>query len=92
MQSRSYYEIVLGVITVFVAVAFLQESNVVKAITSSVLFLVYLSKEIILFFEEKLKKETKETMDAIKEAEIRKEVDQIKADLTKIHLNKVMSR
>lgn len=90
-MSHSYYEIVLGVIIVIVAVAFLQDSNTVKAITSSLLFLVYLSKEILVYFDSKSKKEVQEKLEAIKDAETQKELDKLKSELTKINL-KLFSR
>lgn len=88
-NNGSYYEIVLGVIIVVLAVAFLQDSSVVKVLTALMLFLVYLTKEIILFFTAKENKKAKDEKEAIRNAQFKKELDQLRADMTKLQLKHI---
>lgn len=85
-QRNSYYEIVLIILTLFTGVAFLQDNNSVKIFLSLFVLLVYLIKEVFLFLEEKDKKEYQDKLEAIKENETQKEIDNIKTELSKINI------
>lgn len=85
-QRNSYYEIVLIILTLFAGVAFLQDSNSVKIFLASFVLIAYLIKEVFLFFEEKDRKEFEDKLEAIKENETQKEIDNIKTELSKINI------
>lgn len=85
-HNNSYYELVLIILTIFSAVAFLQDRGSVKIFLSLFILLVYLIKEAFLFLEEKDKKEYQDKLEAIKENETQKEIDNIKTELSKINI------
>lgn len=85
-HSNSYYELVLIILTIFSAVALLQDRGSVKIFLSLFILLVYLIKEAFLFLEEKDKKEYQDKLEAIKENETQKEIDNIKTELSKINI------
>lgn len=85
-QRNSYYEIVLIILTLFTGVAFLQDHDSVKIFLSLFVLFAYLIKEVFLFLEEKDKKEYQDKLEAIKENETQKEIDNIKTELSKINI------
>ena len=85
-QRNSYYEIILIILTLFTGIAFLQDNNSVKIFLSLFVLFAYLIKEVFLFLEEKDKKEYQDKLEAIKENETQKEIDNIKTELSKINI------
>lgn len=85
-QRNSYYEIVLIILTLFTGVAFLQDHDSAKIFSSLFVLFAYLIKEVFLFLEEKDKKEYQDKLEAIKENETQKEIDNIKTELSKINI------
>lgn len=85
-HNNSYYEIILIILTLFTGVAFLQDHDSVKIFLSLFVLFAYLIKEVFLFLEEKDKKEYQDKLEAIKENETQKEIDNIKTELSKINI------
>ena len=85
-HNNSYYEIILIILTLFTGIAFLQDNSSVKIFLSLFVLFAYLIKEVFLFLEEKDKKEYQDKLEAIKENETQKEIDNIKTELSKINI------
>lgn len=82
---NSYYEIILAIITLFIGVSFVQDSDKVKIFLSLFLVIAYLTKEIFLFLQEKSRKEYEDKLNTIKNIETQKEIETIKSEINKIN-------
>lgn len=85
-NNNSYYEAVLIILTLFAGVAFLQDLSSVKIFLSLFILSTYFVKEFFLFLQQKDRKEFEDKLQAIKETETQKEIDNIKSELSKINI------
>ena len=85
-NNNSYYEIILIVLSLFLGVAFIQDSNTVKIFLSAFILVAFTVKEIVLFFDEKRRQELKAKLDSLRKNEITNEIEKLKSDITKINI------
>ena len=85
-HKTSYYEIILTILTLFLGVAFLQDSTSVKIFSALFVLIVYIVKELFIYLEKEEQKEFKDKIFSIQHNETQKEIESLRSEINKINL------